>query len=218
MTLPIVDSGTHERPVSHEKVDDVVVRFAGDSGDGMQLTGSQFTTTIGPGRQRPRDLPRFPCRDPRAGGDACRASPASRSASPSHDIHTPGDAPDVLVAMNPAALKVNLRDLKPNGILIVNTDASAIATSRRRATTRTRSRTTRLDAYRVFEVAARDADQAHAWRTAGLDAKAQDRCKNFFALGMIYWLYTRPLDATIDWLDKKFAAKPRARRRRTSAS
>ena len=102
---------------------EVTIRFAGDSGDGMQVTGTQFTDDRGRRRQRHRDVPRLPRRDPRARGHAVRRLRRSRCTSRRSEIFTPGDAPDVLVAMNPAALKANLEDLRPDGMLIVNADA-----------------------------------------------------------------------------------------------
>ena len=116
-----------------QELDRVTIRFAGDSGDGMQLTGTQFTRTAAVVRQRHQHLPRLSrprSARPRA---RCRASRASRSASRASDIHTPGDAPDVLVAMNPAALKTNIGDLPRGGVLIVNSDAFTAANLKKAA-------------------------------------------------------------------------------------
>src|SRR6187401_884292 len=120
MTLPIVDQPSHRAP-AREKIDDVVIRFAGDSGDGMQLAGSQFTTTSALLGNDLATFPDFPA-EIRAPQGTLAGVSAFQVRIADYDIHTPGDAPDVLVAMNPAALKVNLRDLKSNGALIVNTD------------------------------------------------------------------------------------------------
>src|ERR1700687_1740507 len=108
-------------PIAIERLDDVVIRFAGDSGDGMQLTGSQFTTTSALVGNDLSTLPDFPA-EIRAPAGTMAGVSAFQVRIADYDIHTPGDAPDVLVAMNPAALKKNLPDLKPNGVLIVNTD------------------------------------------------------------------------------------------------
>ena len=122
MTLPILDSrAASGRAVAHEKLDDVVIRFAGDSGDGMQLTGSQFTNTSALLGNDLATFPDFPA-EIRAPQGTLAGVSAFQVRIADYDIHTPGDAPDVLVAMNPAALKVNLRDLKPNGALIINLD------------------------------------------------------------------------------------------------
>ena len=122
MTLPILDSRAGSgRAVAHEKLDDVVIRFAGDSGDGMQLTGSQFTNTSALLGNDLATFPDFPA-EIRAPQGTLAGVSAFQVRIADYDIHTPGDAPDVLVAMNPAALKVNLKDLKPNGALIVNLD------------------------------------------------------------------------------------------------
>ena len=109
------------RDVAHEKLDEVVIRFAGDSGDGMQLTGTQFTNTSALIGNDLSTLPDFPA-EIRAPAGTLPGVSAFQVRIADYDIHTPGDAPDVLVAMNPAALKKELKDLKPNGIVIVNTD------------------------------------------------------------------------------------------------
>src|SRR3954453_8726102 len=111
-----------ERPtVAAEKIDEVVIRFAGDSGDGMQLTGTQFTNTSALLGNDLSTLPDFPA-EIRAPAGTLPGVSAFQVRIADYDIHTPGDAPDVLVAMNPAALKKEIKDLKPNGIVIVNTD------------------------------------------------------------------------------------------------
>ncbi|HLF55461.1 MAG TPA: 2-oxoacid:acceptor oxidoreductase subunit alpha, partial [Thermoanaerobaculia bacterium] len=124
-----------------------------------------------------------------------------------YDIHTPGDAPDVLVAMNPAALQVNLRDLKPNGILIVNADEFEQRNLKKAGYASNPLEDGSLEVWRVFKVPLATLTK-RALEGSGLDAKAQERCKNFFALGMAYWLFSRPLESTIAWLEKKFAARP----------
>jgi 2-oxoglutarate ferredoxin oxidoreductase subunit alpha len=122
-------------------------------------------------------------------------------------VYTPGDTVDVLVAMNPAALKTNIADLKTNGILIVNLDDFA-ETDLKKAQCKTNPLEDHtLDGYRLFKVELTKLTRA-ALRDLGLDAKSMDRCKNFFALGMCYWLYSRPMDPTHKWLDDKFKTKP----------
>ncbi len=122
MTLPMAESDARPaRQVTRERREDVVIRFAGDSGDGMQLTGGQFTATSALVGNDLATFPDFPA-EIRAPAGTLPGVSAFQVRIADYDIHTPGDAPDVLVAMNPAALKVNLRDLRTNGILIVNTD------------------------------------------------------------------------------------------------
>ncbi len=125
----------------------------------------------------------------------------------SSDVSTPGDAPDVLVAMNPAALKVNVKDLKPGGVIIVNTNAFAATDLKKAGYEQSPLEDKSLEGYRVFKV-----ELTRLTRTAlektGLDTRSVDRCKNFFALGMMYWLYTRPLEPTIRWIESKFAKTP----------
>src|SRR5262249_10578468 len=124
----------------------------------------------------------------------------------SSDVYTPGDAVDVLIAMNPAALKMNVTDLKTNGILIVNTDNFKETDLKKAQMAVNPLEDHSLDAYRLFPVELTRLTRA-ALKDLGLDAKSMDRCKNFFALGMCYWLYNRSLDSTYKWLDDKFKDK-----------
>jgi 2-oxoglutarate ferredoxin oxidoreductase subunit alpha len=229
-----------QRRIVPERLDDVVIRFAGDSGDGMQLTGSQFTNTSALVGNDLSTLPDFPA-EIRAPAGTLPGVSAFQVRIADYDIHTPGDAPDVLVAMNPAALKKNLPELKPGGVLIVNSDefndrnlakagytrnpldevAAAGAAERGLAppapqtlpeTPETSSSSSSsggsgLDRYRVFQ-AALGTMTKRALEGSGLDAKAMDRCKNMFALGMVYWLFSRPLDSTIASLERSFAKRP----------
>jgi 2-oxoglutarate/2-oxoacid ferredoxin oxidoreductase subunit alpha len=194
------------RTVARERFSDVVIRFSGDSGDGMQLTGSQFTNTSALVGNDLSTLPDFPA-EIRAPAGTLPGVSAFQVRIADHDIHTPGDAPDVLVAMNPAALKKDLGDLKPNGVLIVNTDEFNGRNLAKAGYARNPLDDGSLDAYRLFKV-----DLTTLTRRtldgSGLDTKNQDRCKNFFALGMVYWLFSRPLDATVDWLERKFVKRP----------
>ncbi|HEY8370421.1 MAG TPA: 2-oxoacid:acceptor oxidoreductase subunit alpha, partial [Thermodesulfobacteriota bacterium] len=124
-----------------------------------------------------------------------------------HRIYTPGDQLDVLVAMNPAALKVNIGDLKPNGVLVVNTDEFTEQNLRKAAYAANPLEDGSLDRFRLFKVELTTLTR-RALEGLGLDTKSQDRCKNFFALGMMYWLFNRPMEPTIAWVRKKFAARP----------
>jgi 2-oxoglutarate/2-oxoacid ferredoxin oxidoreductase subunit alpha len=195
------------RPVIEpERLDDVVIRFAGDSGDGMQLTGSQFTTTSALIGNDLSTLPDFPA-EIRAPAGTLPGVSAFQVRIADYDIHTPGDAPDVLVAMNPAALKKNLPDLKANGVLIVNTDEFNDRNFARAGYASNPLDGDGLARYRVFK-AELGTMTRRALDGTGLDSKTMDRCKNFFALGMVYWLFSRPLDNTVAWLQRSFAKKP----------
>jgi 2-oxoglutarate ferredoxin oxidoreductase subunit alpha len=206
MSLPTVEPDSRPaRDVAREKVDDVVIRFAGDSGDGMQVTGGQFTNTSALVGNDLATFPDFPA-EIRAPAGTLPGVSAFQVRIADYDIHTPGDAPDVLVAMNPAALKVNLRDLKSNGILILNTDEFEERNFKKAGYAADPLEDGSLDSYRVFRVPLATLTR-RALEGSGLDAKSQERCKNFFALGMAYWLFSRPLEATVRWLEKKFAAR-----------
>jgi len=207
MKLPIVDSEqSPSRAVDRERLDDVVIRFAGDSGDGMQVTGSQFTSTSALIGNDLATFPDFPA-EIRAPAGTLPGVSAFQVRIADYDIHTPGDAPDVLVAMNPAALKVNLGDLRPNGILIVNTDEFVERNLKKAGYERSPLEDGSLDGYRLFQVPLATLTR-RALEDSGLDAKAVERCKNFFALGMAYWLFSRPIEPTLRFLTKKFGARP----------
>jgi len=207
MTLPTVDPESRSpRDVAREKLDDVVIRFAGDSGDGMQVTGSQFTNTSALLGNDLATFPDFPA-EIRAPAGTLPGVSAFQVRIADYDIHTPGDAPDVLVAMNPAALKVNLRDLKSNGILIVNTDEFEERNLKKAGYASNPLEDGSLASYRLFLVPLATLTR-RTLEGSGLDAKSVERCKNFFALGMAYWLFSRPLESTQRFLDKKFSAKP----------
>ncbi|MEM8998158.1 MAG: 2-oxoacid:acceptor oxidoreductase subunit alpha, partial [Acidobacteriota bacterium] len=179
---------------------------AGDSGDGMQLTGSQFTNTSAVLGNDLSTLPDFPA-EIRAPAGTLPGVSAFQVRIADYDIHTPGEAPDVLVAMNPAALKTNLPDLVTGGILIINSNEFK-KTNFKKAKYETDPREDgSLDGYRVFEVELTRLNR-EALAEFELDNRSKDRCKNLFALGMVYWLFSRPLDDTLRWLEKKFAKKP----------
>ena len=191
---------------AQKTVDDVVIRFAGDSGDGMQLTGSQFSNTSALVGNDLSTLPDFPA-EIRAPAGTLPGVSAFQVRIANHDIHTPGDAPDVLVAMNPAALKKNLRDLPPNGVIIVNTDEFSQRNLNKAGYEASPLEDGSLAAFRVFPVELTTLTR-RTLEDSPLDVKAKDRCKNFLALGMCYWLFSRPLDTTIEWLEEKFGKRP----------
>ena len=189
-----------------EVIDKAVIRFCGDSGDGMQITGSQFTNTVALYGNDLATFPDFPA-EIRAPAGTLPGVSGFQIHFASSDVYTPGDAVDALVAMNPAALKVNLADLKPNGILILNLDNFKDTDLRKAQMASNPIEDHSLDKYRLFPVELTKLTRA-ALQELGLDAKTMDRCKNFFALGMCYWLYNRSMDATFRWLDQKFQGKP----------
>ncbi|HXK10483.1 MAG TPA: 2-oxoacid:acceptor oxidoreductase subunit alpha [Vicinamibacteria bacterium] len=193
-------------PRRREVLESAVIRFAGDSGDGMQITGSQFTNTVALFGNDIATFPDYPA-EIRAPAGTLPGVSGYQVHFGARDIATPGDAVDALVAMNPAALKVNLPDLKRGGLLIVNADDFKETDLKKAGMTTSPLEDRSLEGYRFFPVELTKLTRA-ALRETGLDAKSMDRCKNFFALGMCYWLYNRSMDATYRWLDEKFKAKP----------
>jgi 2-oxoglutarate/2-oxoacid ferredoxin oxidoreductase subunit alpha len=189
-----------------EVIEHAVIRFAGDSGDGMQITGSQFTNTVALYGNDIATFPDYPAEIRAPAGTEPGVSGFQLNFS-SAEVHTPGDAIDVLIAMNPAALKVNIADLKANGILIVNSDSFKEGDLRKARLTTNPLEDHSLDKFRVFPVELQRLTRS-ALQHLGLDAKAMDRCKNFFALGMCYWLYNRSTEPTVRWIDDKFKKKP----------
>jgi 2-oxoglutarate/2-oxoacid ferredoxin oxidoreductase subunit alpha len=189
-----------------EVIDQAVIRFAGDSGDGMQITGSQFTNTVALYGNDIATFPDFPAEIRAPAGTLPGVSGYQLHFS-STDVYTPGDAVDVLIAMNPAALKTNIADLKANGILIVNSDSFKEVDLRKAQMTANPLEDHSLDKFRVFAVELERLTR-RALEHLGLDAKSTDRCKNFFALGMCYWLYNRSTDSTVRWIEDKFKNKP----------
>jgi 2-oxoglutarate/2-oxoacid ferredoxin oxidoreductase subunit alpha len=189
-----------------EVVEKAVIRFCGDSGDGMQITGSQFTNTVALYGNDLATLPDFPA-EIRAPAGTLPGVSGFQVHFSSSDVYTPGDSVDALIAMNPAALKMNLSDLKPNGILVINLDDFGETDLRKAQMSSNPLEDHSLDGYRVFPVELTKLTRS-ALKELGLDNKSVDRCKNFFALGMCYWLYNRSLDTTLRWIEEKFKSKP----------
>ena len=188
-----------------EVIDQAVIRFCGDSGDGMQITGSQFTNTVALYGNDLATFPDYPA-EIRAPAGTLPGVSGFQVHFSSNDVYTPGDSVDVLVAMNPAALKMNLPDLKTNGILIVNLDSFKENDLRKAQIVTNPLEDHSLDGFRLFAVELTKMTRA-ALKDLGLDAKSMDRCKNFFALGMCYWLYNRSMEPTHGWLQEKFKNK-----------
>jgi 2-oxoglutarate ferredoxin oxidoreductase subunit alpha len=196
--------GKQEKPVI--EIDRVTIRFAGDSGDGMQLTGSQFGHTSAIFGNDISTLPDYPAEIRAPAGSIPGVSGFQINIS-SRDIRTPGDEPNVLVAMNPAALKVNLADLEKGGILLVNSDAFVELNLKKAGYTANPLEDGSLTAYRVLSVPLSELT-ANSLQGLSITKKEIERCKNFFALGLMYWLYDRPLDSTFKWIEEKFSNKP----------
>jgi 2-oxoglutarate ferredoxin oxidoreductase subunit alpha len=197
---------TREPELPTQELERVTIRFAGDSGDGMQLTGTQFTRTAAVYGNDISTLPDFPAEIRAPAGSLPGVSGFQISFS-STDIHTPGDEPDVLVAMNPAALKTNIGDLPAGGALIVNSDAFTQANLNKAAYASNPLTDGSLKAFTTFEIPISTLNERSL---EGLDmtTKQKDLTKNFFALGIMFWLYERSMEPTLHWIDSKFSARP----------
>ncbi|MGH7478244.1 MAG: 2-oxoacid:acceptor oxidoreductase subunit alpha [Candidatus Methylomirabilales bacterium] len=193
-------------PKRTEELDEVVIRFAGDSGDGMQLAGMQFTNETAVAGTDLATLPDFPAEIRAPAGTLFGVSGFQINFS-SHEIFTPGDNPDVLVMMNPAALKVNLRDLKPGGIIIADTAEFTENNLKKAGFATNPLEDGSLAKYQLFPV---DITQMTLRAVEGLNLnmKVASRCKNFYALGLTSWLFTRPIDPTIRWIEGRFKKTP----------
>ncbi|HSN92652.1 MAG TPA: 2-oxoacid:acceptor oxidoreductase subunit alpha [Anaeromyxobacteraceae bacterium] len=190
-----------------EKVETVTIRFVGDSGDGMQLTGTEFGKATALTGNDLATFPDYPA-EIRAPAGSLAGVSGFQVHFGSREIHTPGDAPDVLVAMNPAALKTNLPDLKPGGMLIVNTGAFTEQNLEKAAYKSNPLADPALKStYRVFAVDMNKLTES-ALEGSGLSSKEIARCKNYFALGLMYWLYSKPMEPQVESIAAKFAKKP----------
>jgi 2-oxoglutarate ferredoxin oxidoreductase subunit alpha len=196
-------------------LEEATVRFCGDSGDGMQLAGSQFTNTSALIGNDIATFPDFPAEIRAPQGTLAGVSGFQVHFS-STDIYTPGDTVDALVAMNPAALATNLSDLRTGGILIVNSDSFEPKGLEQAGYDANPLEDGSLKPYRVHDVA-----MTKLTRTAvdglGLSQKEKDRCRNFFAMGLVFWLYDRPLEPTLRYIDEKFGKKPEIAQANTAA-
>ncbi len=188
-----------------KKLSEVTVRFAGDSGDGMQLTGSQFSETTAIAGNDLSTLPDYPA-EIRAPSGTVYGVSGFQLHFGSHDVHTPGDRPDVLVAMNPAAIKKNLPELKNGGTIIANSDAFDKKNLQLAGYEKSPLENGDLKGYQVFSVPITSLTQK-ALEESKLSPKEIARCKNFFALGLMYWLFDRPIEQTTNWIKKKFKDK-----------
>lgn len=211
-------SDTSTRPsddVRTETVDRVIIRFAGDSGDGMQLTGDRFTSASALFGNDLATLPDFPA-EIRAPAGTIAGVSAFQVHISDHDITTPGDAPDVLVAMNPAALRSDLHRLRGDGSVILNTDAFSDRNLEKAGYDADPRTDGTLDAYKVYEVPMTELTKK-AVEHLGVKPRDAERSKNFFALGLVSWMYTRPAQPTLDWIQQKFAKTPQVAEANTAA-
>jgi len=189
-----------------EELAQAVIRFAGDSGDGMQLAGTQFTNATAVYGNDISTFPDYPS-EIRAPAGTLGGVSGFQINFGRQRVYTPGDYVDALIAMNPAALKVNIADLVEGGVLIVNTDEFTAANLQRARYEANPLETGELNRFRVYRVPITSLT-LEAVKDAGLSPKHAARCKNFFALGLAFWLYDRPLDTTLKWIDEKFAKVP----------
>ena len=185
--------------------DGIVLRFAGDSGDGMQLTGDRFTSASALFGNDLATLPEFPAEIRAPAGTLAGVSSFQVHIS-DHDITTPGDAPSVLVAMNPAALRSDLSLLQPGGTVIVNSDAFSERNLAKAGYATDPLTDGTLDGYTVVTAPMTDLTK-RACGSLGVKPRDAERSKNFFALGLVSWLYSRPVKPTVDWIDDKFAGR-----------
>ena len=195
-----------ERPTEQRQLERVTIRFAGDSGDGMQLTGTQFTRNAAVFGNDISTYPDYPAEIRAPAGSLPGVSGFQLSFS-SSQIHTPGDEPDVLVAMNPAALKANIGELLPGGALVVNEDAFTAGNLSKVGYAANPLTDGSLSGYTVFSIPISTLN-TRALEGLELTNKQVDLTKNFFALGLMFWLYERSMDATLAWIDEKFSKRP----------
>ena len=193
-----------------EERDSVVIRFAGDSGDGMQLTGTQFTNTSAVFGNDVSTMPDFPAEIRAPIGTLAGVSGFQVNFS-NRDILTPGDAAQILVAMNPAALKASLSDVEANGTIILNTDAFTPANLRKAGYESDPRHDDSLKEYHIIEVPLTTLNREALKDISDLSVKERDRSQNFFALGLAFWMFDRSLEVTVDWINKKFAKTPALR-------
>ena len=189
-----------------EQLEQVIIRFAGDSGDGMQLTGGRFASETALLGNDLSTLPDFPA-EIRAPAGSLPGVSGFQIHFSDHDILTPGDAPNVLVAMNPAALRTNLKDLPAGGTLILDADAFTERNLKKAGYTVSPLEDDSLEAYNVHEVPLTSLTLEEL-KEVDVTKREAERSKNMFALGLMSWLYTRPTEGTIDFLEKKFAKRP----------
>ena len=190
-----------------QEIDQVVIRFAGDSGDGMQVTGDRFTNATAVFGNDLATLPDFPA-EIRAPAGTLYGVSGFQLHFADHDILTPGDSPNVLVAMNPAALKTNIGDLEPGGVIIVNADAfddRNVAKAEYESNPLTDGS---LDRYQVYEVPLNKLTLGALEGIEGINQKDALRSKNMFALGLLSWMFSRPTEGSASWIQQRYGNRP----------
>jgi len=195
-----------KKQVEVVELEEITVRFCGDSGDGMQLTGTQMTNTSAVFGNDVSTFPDYPA-EIRAPVGTLAGVSGFQLCFGSHQLRTPGDRVNALISMNPAALKANVADLEPGGILILNEDSFTKNNLAKAGYSDNPLETGDLDKYKVYRLPI-DRLNAEACADTGLTGRAASRCKNFFALGLVYWLYARPMEPTLNWIQEKFGTKP----------
>ncbi len=194
------------RQKSLKELDRAVIRFAGDSGDGMQVTGTQFTAATALAGNDLATFPDYPAEIRAPAGTTYGVSGFQINFAAT-DVFTPGDSPDVLVAMNPAALKTNGKDLKRGGLLIVNTGAFTPQNLKKAGYETNPLETDAVDGYNLLAIDITK-NTLSAVKETGISSKEANRCKNFWTLGLMFWIYGRELESTIKWIESKFAKEP----------
>jgi 2-oxoglutarate ferredoxin oxidoreductase subunit alpha len=210
-----VPPAARPKPKASVLLEAATVRFCGDSGDGMQLAGTQLTNTSALVGNDVATFPDYPAeirapRGTKAGVSGFQIHFASKT------IYTPGDRVDALIAMNPAALATNLADLKPNGILLVNQDAFDRKSLSQAGYDSSPLDDDSLTGYKLLQIQMTKLTRT-AVEPAGLSMKDADRCRNFFAMGLVFWLYERPLEPTLRYIDQKFGRRPEVAMANTAA-
>jgi 2-oxoglutarate ferredoxin oxidoreductase subunit alpha len=206
MAVPTSEPATAPAAKPRQERESVVIRFCGDSGDGMQVAGMQFTNESALAGNDLSTLPDFPAEIRAPAGTLAGVSGFQLNFS-SREVFTPGDDLDVLVAMNPAALKTNLGDLRPNGILIVDKEQFNEQNLKKAEYKSNPLTDDSLDRYQVFEVDITKLTAA-TLRDTDLPARTVNRCKNFFALGLTSWMFNRPIETTEKWIEQRFKKTP----------
>jgi len=194
-------------PTGRQMLEQATVLFCGDSGDGMQLSGSQFTMASALFGNTVSTFPDYPS-EIRAPAGSLAGVSAFQVRFASRPLHSPGDQPDALIAMNPAALKVYLPRLKPQGVLIVNRDAFTESNLKKAGYAENPLEDPLLRGQFQVHAPPITSLTVESLKDIALNVRGRRRCKNFFALGLAYWLYNRPLEPTLQWIDDKFAKAP----------
>jgi 2-oxoglutarate/2-oxoacid ferredoxin oxidoreductase subunit alpha len=213
--IPVPTAKPRSKNVSRSRVAAVTIRFAGDSGDGMQLAGTQFSDASALVGNDISTLPDYPA-EIRAPAGTLAGVSGYQLQFASTDIYTPGDEVDTLVAMNPAALKTNLGFAKKGALILVNEDAFDAAELKKANYAANPLDDGSLSGYRVIRIPI-DRMNAEAVKEAGLTGKQAERCKNFFTLGLVFWLYDRPLEQTLAYIEQKFRKNPAVAKANTLA-